>query len=122
MSNYRTGISLFNIALIRLIIKVNVTHNTVSVCIGQELRAITEQTACRYEEFEMRHTALARTHIAQLGVPCTEAFHDRADILLRDFYHKKLNRFKQFTVIILFINNRRRRNLELVTLTPHRFN
>ncbi len=57
----------------------------------------------RIPEFKVRGAAVAGTHVEQLCLSGTELFHDRADVVIRNFNHQKLHRLQLLAVFFLKI-------------------
>ena len=96
-------------------------HNTVSVGVGEKFRAIAHQTSGGNFEFKVSHAAFPCIHVEHFSFACAELFHDRADIILGNLYHKQLDRLT-FLSFDFLVDDLWTRYLKFEILAAHGFN
>ena len=79
-------------------------HDAVAVRVRKELGAVAHDAAGRDLEFEVCGAAVAGTHVEQFCLSGAELFHDRADVVIRNFNHQKLHRLQFHKILILYFH------------------
>ena len=98
IGNQRALVAGDDIALIRLVGIKDMVHDTVAVGVGEELGAITHQSARRDAELDMRCAAVAGAHVDELSLAGAELLHHSADIRLGHLDDQVLDRLAQHAV------------------------
>ena len=88
--------------------------------VGQELRPVAEQAACRNLEGEPHHPHTRIAHLQHFRTPRPELLHDDAHVLLGDVDGELLVRLQPLAVRPFAQDDPRARYLELVPFAPHR--
>ena len=121
VNNYRAAFAGDYLAFVGLVAVEQLVHDTVAVCVGEELGAVADESSRRNAELKMSCAAVTRAHVDKLALAGAELLYNCADILLGNFDYEQLHRLAGLAVY-LFENDLRARNLELVALTAHGLN
>ena len=119
--NKRTGISSWDLTLIRLITVKNAWYDSLSLGISKELTLITEKTSWRNKKFKL-HSWTLRMHFKHVRFSCAHFFHYWTNAFFRNINNQAFNRFNFISVFVFFKKNSRSWNWKLIAFTSHIFN